>query len=174
MAISGVQGNIPVIKKSYKKLVALGEKAVGSNFKMEVDGYPDLTYLVSTVNLPALQRAVIETFGPHGIKVNQQGEFINAQDIPITFDEVISGLSYKALRDWVKNKKYLTVRLGLVSESATTSAPSTTVICEDCWIELEAVELGNENTTAVVKPSGTLHANWVTWLDDEETTISME
>jgi hypothetical protein len=36
------------------------------------------------------------------------------------------------------------------------------------------VELGNENTTAVVKPSGTLHANWVTWLDDEETTISME
>jgi hypothetical protein len=140
---------------------------------MTVAGYPDLTYLVSTVNLPALQRTVVETFGPHGIKVNQQGEFINAQDIPITFDEVISGLAYKNLREWVKDKKYLTVRLGLVSESQTTSSPSATVVCEDCWIELEAVELGNENTTAVVKPSGTLHANWVSWLDDDEATISM-
>lgn len=175
MAISGVQANIPVVKQSYKRLIALGEKASGADFKMEIAEYPDLTFLVSSVSLPAIQRENMETYGPHGIKVNQQGKFINAQDIPITFDEVITGKAYEALRDWVKNKRYLTVTIGMVSESLTESDPNTTVVLEDCWIEMEATELGNENSATVVKPNGTLHANWVTWLDDDEgATVSIE
>lgn len=165
--ISGVKANIPIVKQTYKKLVALGEKANGAEYKMEIEGYPDLTFLVSSVSLPAIQREMMETFGPYGIKIQQQGKFINSQDIPITFDEVITGKALKALRDWVKNKKYLRVTLGLVSESQDTSDPNTSVECEDCWLECEAIELGNENSATVVKPSGTLHANWVSWLDDD-------
>lgn len=173
--ISGVNANIPIIQQSYKKLVALGEKVSGAEYKMEVEDYPDLTYLVSSVSLPALQREVMETYGPYGIKFNQMGKFINAQDVPITFDEVITGKALEALREWVKEKKYLKVVLGLVSESVTESNANTTVVMEDCWIEMDAVELGNENSATVVKPSGTLHANWVSWLDDSEaTTVSME
>lgn len=169
--ISGVQANIPIIKQSYKRLVALGEKATGADYRMEIEGYPDLTYLVSSVSLPAMQREVVETYGPHGMKFNMQGKFINAQDVPITFDEVITGAALAALRDWVKNKAYLRVTLGLVSESVTVSDPNTTVVMDDCWIECEAIELGNENSATVVKPTGTLHANWVSWLDDDEQSV---
>lgn len=172
--ISGVQANIPAIKKSYKKLVALGEKALGDEYKLEIEGYSNLTYLVSNVQLPPMMRENVETYGPHGVQFNQQGRFKNAQDVPITFDEVISGEAYSALRDWVREKKYLQVTLGLVSESLTTSSASTTVVLEDCWIELEGVDLSNEDGASVVKPSGTLHANWVGWLDDEGTTVSMD
>lgn len=172
-SISGVQANIPIIRRSYKKLVALGEKVTGSEYVMEVEGYPDLKYLVSSVSLPAIQREVVETFGPHGVMVRQQGKYMNAQDIPITFDEVISGRTLAALRDWVENKRYLRVTLGLVSESMTESDPNTTVVMEDCWIECEAVELGNENSTTVVKPTGTLHANWVDWFGENQATVRM-
>jgi len=173
--ISGVQANIPIIKQSYKKIVAYGEKVLGSEYKMEVEGYPDLTWLIASVSMPAMQREMVETVGPHGIKFNQMGKYINAQDVPITFDEVITGKALEALRDWVKNKKYLKVTLGLVSESLTTSNAATSVSMEDCWLECDAIELGNENSATVVKPTGTLHCNWITWLDDDEsTTVSME
>ncbi len=172
--ISNVQGNIPLVKSAYKKWLSHGEKVTGNEYRMVIEGYPDLTYMVSTVNLPALQREMVEAFGTHGVKFMQQGRFVNAQDISITFDEVITGKMYEAIRDWVKNKKYLKVTLGLVSENQPTSSPASTVVCDDCWLELEAVELGNENGATLVKPSGTLHANWVSWLDDAGDTVSME
>lgn len=172
--ISGVEANIPLIKKSYKKFVALGERVTGNEFKMVIEDYPDLTYLVSTVQLPMMQREMVELYGPSGVKFMQQGRYINAQDVSITFEEVISGKMYEALRDWVKNKQYLKVTMGLVSESQTTSSEFTTVVMEDCWIELEGVDLSKEDGAAAIKPSGTIHANWIGWLDDETNTISME
>lgn len=172
--ISNVSGSVPLIKKSYKKWLALGEKVTGNEFKLVIEDYPDLTYLVSSTQLPMMQREMVETYGPNGVKFMQQGRYVNAQDVTITFEEVITGKMYQALRDWVKNKKYLKVTMGLVSESQTTSSEYTTVVMEDCWIELEGVDLSKEDGATVVKPSGTLHANWIGWLDDTSTTISME
>lgn len=172
--ISNVSGNVSLVKKSYKKLLALGEGVAGDEFKMTIEGYPDLPYLVQTSQLPALMRENMETFGPHGVQFNQQGRFKNAQDIPITLKEVISGVAYKALREWVKEKKYLKVVLGLVGESFSTSNEHNTVVLEDCWIEIEGTDLSVEDGGTLVKPSGTLHANWVGWLDDESETLSME
>jgi len=172
--ISGVQGNVALVKKSYKKLLALGEGVSGDEFKMIIEGYPDLTYLVQTSQLPALMRENIESYGPHGVQFNQQGRFKNAQDVSITFKEVITGVAYAALREWVKEKKYLKVTIGLVGESFTTSNEHNTVVLEDTWIEMEGGDLSVEDGTTLVKPSGTLHANWVGWLDGESETISME
>jgi hypothetical protein len=172
--ISNVQGNVPLLKKSYKKWLALGEKVTGNEFKMIIEDYPDLTYLISSTQLPMMQREMVEVYGPHGVKFMQQGRYVNAQDVPITFEEVITGKTLEAIREWVKNKRYLKVTLGLVSESQTTSNEFTTVVMEDCWIELEGVDLSKEDGAAAIKPSGTLHANWIGWLDDETATVSME
>ena len=166
--ISEVKGNVGIVKKSYKKLLALGEGVTGEEFLMKIEGFDDLTYLIQTTQIPAMMRENIESYGPHGVQFNQQGRFKNAQDVPISFKEVISGAAYKALRDWVKNKKYLKVTLALVGESAPTSNANTTVVMEDCWIELEGVDLSVEDGAQVLKPSGTLHANWIGWLDDEQ------
>ncbi len=172
-SISGVKGDIPLVKKSYFKLLALGEGVAGDEFTLAIEGYPDLTYLCQTTQLPALARENIETFGPHGIQFNQQGKYKNAQEIPISFKEVITGVAYKVLREWVREKKYLKVVLGLTGESMPTSSASNTVVLEDCWIEIDGVDLSVEDGGTLIKPSGTLHANWVGWLDDETETVSM-
>lgn len=171
MAISSVTGDVSLLKKTYKKMVSKGEGARGDQFRMTVDGYSDLEFLVQNVQLPPVGREMIETFGPQGVKVQQQGRFKNDAEIPITFKEVLSGETFKAVRDWVKNKKYLQVTIAMMGEGQDSSSPNTTVVLDDCWLELEGVDLSVEDTAAIVKPAGTLHANWVSWCDDEEHTL---
>lgn len=172
--ISNVQQNIPLVKNSYKNLVSLGEGAKGDDFRMVIEGYPNLEYLVQASQLPPLKREMIESKGPHGVMFNQQGNFMNAQDITITFKEVISGLALEALRDWVKEKKYLQVNLALVSESQPDSNSANSVVLEDAWIEIDAVDLSVDDTTTLIKPTGTIHGNWVTWADEEQETLPWE
>lgn len=172
--ISNVQQNVPLVKNSYKNLVSMGEGAKGDDFRMTIEDYPDLEYLVQSTQLPALKREMIESKGPHGVMFNQQGNIMNAQDITVAFKEVISGKALEALRDWVTNKKYLQVTLALVSESQPESVYANSVVLEDAWIEIDAVDLSVDDTTVLVKPSGTIHGNWVTWPDEEQETLPWE
>lgn len=173
--ISGVYGNIRKIRHGYRKLLSYGEGIVADEFALTIEGYPDLRYLCQSVSLPQLMRENVETYGPQGVQFNQQGRFKNAQEIPISFKEVIRGLAYQAIRDWVKNKKYLTCYIALIGESFPTSNRNTTLRLEDCWLELDAVELSVEDGTTIVRPQGTLHANWICWCDDDGvSTISLE
>lgn len=173
--ITGVKGAIPEIRAGYRKLLALGEGVVSDEFIMTFEDVTDIRYLVQTTQMPALQREVIESYGPHGVQFNQQGRYKNAQDIPISFKEVISGKIYEFVRDWVQNKKYLAVKLALTGESYTSSIPSNSLLLEDCWLELEGVDLSVEDGGTLMRPSGTLHANWLSFLDeDQSVTLSME
>jgi len=172
--ISNVQQSVPLVKNSYKSLLSMGEGAKGDDFRMVIENYPDLEYLVQATQLPALKREAIETKGPHGVMFIQQGNIMNAQDITITFKEVISGKALEALREWVKEKLYLQVNLALISESMAESVAANSVVLEDAWIEIDAVDLSVDDTTVLVKPTGTIHANWVTWPDDEQETLAWE
>lgn len=167
--IANVAGNIPNVNKSYKKLLSLGEGAKADDFRMTIEGYSDLEFLVQATQLPELKREMIESYGPHGVKFNQQGKFLNAGDMTITFKEVIDGTAYEALREIVKEKKYVEVRLGLLGESQPESVYGTTCVMSDCWFEIDALDLSVEDGTTLVKPAGTIHYNWVSWLDEEET-----
>jgi hypothetical protein len=172
--ISNVRQNVPLVKNSYKKLVSMGEGVKGDDFRMTIEGYPDLEFLVQSTQLPALKREMIESKGPHGVMFNQQGNFMNAQDITITFKEVISGKALEALRAWVKNKGYKQVTLALISESLPDSAIANSVVMEDAWIEIDAIDLSVDDTTTLIKPTGTIHGNWVTWADEEQETLPWE
>ncbi len=163
-----VKQNVPLVKSSYKKLVSMGEGAKADDFRMTIEGYPDLEYLVQSTQLPAIKREMIESKGPHGVMFNQQGNIMNAQDITVTFKEVISGEALACLQEWVREKSYLKVTLALISESQPESNAYNTVIMEDAWIEIDAVDLSVDDTTVLVKPSGTIHGNWVTWADEDE------
>jgi hypothetical protein len=158
--ISDVSANVPLLKNSYKRFVSLGEGAKADDFILSVSEYPDLKYLVQATQLPELRRDMIESRGPHGVYFNQQGNFKNAGDITITFKEVISGKAYEALADWVLNKKYLTVTIALLAESAPDTVTAAAAVMEDCWLELDAADLSVEDGTTLVKPTGTLHYNW--------------
>lgn len=172
--ISNVQQNVPLVKNSYKRLVSMGEGAKGDDFRMVIEGYADLEFLVQATQLPAIKREMIETKGPHGVMFNQQGNFMNAQDVTITFKEVVSGKTLEALRSWVTNKEYRRVTLALVSESQPESVRANSVVLEDAWIEIDAIDLSVDDTTVLVKPTGTIHGNWVTWPDEEQETLPWE
>ncbi len=158
--------NIPLVKRSYKKLLALGEGINSTDFTMVFDGYENLGYLVQTGQLPEMKREVIDSKGSHGVMFKQQGNFINAGDVTIAFKEVISGELLTTLRKIVKEKIYLDIFLTLNSETKPEGIPGSNLLLEDCWIELDATDLDNDSGTTLIKPSGTIHYNWPTWLDD--------
>ncbi len=168
--IANVAHSIPLVKRSYQKLLSFGEGATSDDFRLTVDLYPNLEYLVQTTQLPALSREPIESFGPHGVQFVQMGRYKNAQEVPISFKEVISGKIYEAIRDWVLNKRYVTVTLGLISESDPQSNAFNTVVMYDTWIELEGADLSVEDAT-LIKPTGNLHANWLDYLDENGIVI---
>ncbi|HEN20862.1 MAG TPA: hypothetical protein ENN86_02510 [Desulfobacteraceae bacterium] len=168
--IAGVNENIGLVRKSYRKFVSLGEGATSDDFRMTVEGYPDLEFLIQASQLPPLAREPIEGFGPHGVQFTQQGRYKNIAEVPITFKEVLSGEVYKTVREWVLKKMYLKITLALLGESDPQSNPNTTVVFEDTWIELEGVDVSVEDAT-LIKPTGTLHVNWLSYLDPESETL---
>lgn len=169
--ITGNAGSISRIKSGYKKLLALGEGVSSDEFIMTFEGNDDVRYLVQSTQLPALMRENIESYGPHGVQFNQQGRFKNAQDVSITFKETIKGLAYQFLRDLVINKKYIKITLTLAGESFTSGNTNTAVNMEDAWIELEAADLSVEDGATLVRPAGTIHANWCDWCDSTSTSV---
>lgn len=161
--ITDVHANIPKIKTGYKKLLGLGEGISSDEFIMTFEGNANIRWLVQSTQLPAVVRENIESYGPQGVQFNQQGRYKNAQDISISIKEVIKGTAYQFIRDWVINKKYLTVRLALAGESFTDGNEHTSIVLEDVWLELEANDLSVEDGATLVRPNGTLHVNWVGW-----------
>ena len=163
----GVIGNVPVIKKSWDRIVGLGEGMVGNEFIMTFEGNDNVRFLVQTSQFPALQRANVETYGPHGVMFRQQAWYQNAQDISVSFKETIKGHAYQFLRSMIQKKLYITIKLAAAGESYLNGNPHAAVILYNSWIELDAADLSVEDGTSLVKPSGTIHANWVSWCDND-------
>lgn len=167
--IANVAGNAANVNKTYKKLLSLGEGAKSDDFRMTFEGYSDIEFLVQATQLPELKREMVETYGPHGVKFNQAGKILNAGDMTITIKEVIEGKAYEFLRDVVKNKKYLEIKLACLGESKPGSPASLSVVLSDAWLEVDALDLSVEDGTTLVKPAGTIHYNWVSYYDDAAT-----
>jgi hypothetical protein len=163
--------NVALVKKSLNKFLSMGEKATSDDFRMTVEGYSELEFLIQTGQLPPIKREMVEIVGPHGMQVQQQGKIINAHEVPITFIETVSGAVLGVLRDWVKNKRYLTVTLAMLSEGDTQSSKAATVRFENCWIESDAIEFSVEDNTPL-KPAATLHVNWVSYFDEDGNTLN--
>ena len=158
--------NVPLVKRSWSRFISLGEKAKADDFRMTFDGYPNLEFLVQTANMPPIKREMVEIVGPHGVQVQQQGKIINAHEVPVTFIETVSGIVLGTLRNWVKEKKYLTVKIAPVSEAQPISVRWNTAVFEQTWIESDAIEFSTEDN-APLKPACTLHVNWVSYFDED-------
>lgn len=160
--ITGAVGNTSLFRTKYNKLVAKGEGLIGTDFALSIEGYEDLSeILVQATQLPPMMREMIESYGPMGVRFLQAGNYNNAAEIPITFKEVIKGDVYKMVREWVTEKKYLKVRLTMTPESAPGGAKPLTFVMHDCWLNLDGVDLSVEDRAAIVKPAGTLIANFI-------------
>jgi hypothetical protein len=159
--ISSVGAVGSLYQQDYKQLLSKGEGATQEDFYLLINDDDDLKFLVQTTQIPQLGREPIESFGPRGVQFTQQGRYRNIHEIPVTFKEVISGLVYLKIRELVVNKTYFDCSLKLVTEGEEVGLELEML---DCWLELEGSDLSVEDA-ALIKPSGTLHANWLDWTE---------
>jgi len=155
------KGNMGYLKTRFLENTLAGEKSIAAEFRMTVDGHPELTTLVRTTQYPAIGRHAVEDFGGMGLQFEQQGTFENKGEITVSVVETITGLALDAIRDIVKNKQSVNITIQATPESMM-GLPSSAhkFRLEHCNIRCDAVDLSTEDVAALVRPNMTIVYNW--------------
>ena len=74
---TNTKADLGLLRNKFRKNIDAGEKLLGAEFEMVFDGYPDLTVLIRTAQMPAMGRADVEDFGPMGLNFTQHGPLEN-------------------------------------------------------------------------------------------------
>lgn len=160
MPIPLAQGNFEMMKQAHTNNIALGERAVSSDFVFTIQGLEHLTPLCRTTSIPENGREPIEDYGQYGQLFQQQAAPKKAGEFGISFVTDVAGELFKAMRDAYRNKTYFNATLALRSEDDPNSKRSMTFYFENCWIKSDAFSLSTEDRTSLVKPDGTFYYNW--------------
>lgn len=158
--LRGQKGNPDVLKQRLIKFRQAGEKALASQFEVDIEGYPDLGIKVTNVQYPPLKRATVEGFGPMGTQSNQQGALENAGTCTAQIVETISGDSLRMLRKMVRDGVVIdAVQIRQTPESAGGKAVGG-VELQDCWIECDSADFANDSVTEILKLPITFQFTW--------------
>lgn len=157
-------GNMNMVKLATAGFMASGHKAVASDFFLSITsgGYPalrGLQMLVQSAQIPEIRRKLVETKGPLGVGVPQQGGPKKDGELTITFVENVTAEVYRNLRTLSDNKVYFEGSLTLSCEESP-KMPGSTYELYGAWIELDPSDLSVEDDANTIKPSGTLHYAW--------------
>nr|AKN37077.1 putative baseplate structural protein [Vibrio cyclitrophicus]AKN38214.1 hypothetical protein [Vibrio splendidus] len=155
-----VKGANNFMRQNFVKHRAVGGRLIASHYKMEIEGHSDLTFKISSTQLPSLERELIETYGPMGVQSNFQGNVKNAGEVTFVIEETINGDTLKALNKIILEKEYVQMRVMTTPEDKGGEATSTYEFLE-VSLMYDAVDLANESVTEIVKPSVTARYNWV-------------
>lgn len=165
MSLSGhfnTRGDVNFLKVKHMQNLQAGEKLQGHEFEMSIDQYPDLTVLIRSTQFPAMGRSDVEDFGQMGLKFVQHGALENSGEIAVMCVETIGGRVLEALRDIVKNKKYIDITIRSTPESLSGISPKPLKFkMTHCKVRSDAIDLSTEDQAALVKPAMTIVYNWV-------------
>lgn len=153
-------GNMPMVRRATSGFMAAGHKAVASDFYFTIKGVENLRVLVQSTQVPEIRRKLVETKGPLGVGVPQQGGPKKDGELTITFAENVTGDVYRELRRLSDTKTYFECRLALVCEEKPGSVAPLIYDFDGAWIELDPSDLSVEDDSSTIKPSGTLHYAW--------------
>ncbi len=161
---TNTKSSLGLLKTKFRKNLDAGEKLLGAEFEMTIDGYPDLTVLIRSTQLPAMGRADVEDFGPMGLNFTQHGPLENKGEITVNCVETIKGPVVRALQDMIRGKKYVNITIKPTPESLDGKpAKGATCRMEHCKLRSDAIELSTEDVQSLVKPSITVTYNWSEW-----------
>lgn len=158
---SNAKGSKARVKANVLAIRALGERLNNSGFVMTFSDAPDMTLRISSTQLAAMKRQLIEGYGPLGVMINQQGNLMNAGETTVQVDEYLDVKTAIFVCDAVDNKKYFDwVTISLVAED-TDFEPLFTQKLEDVWLGTDVMDLSVEDVTTTTKWPLTLNYNWV-------------
>lgn len=152
-------GNLGFLKKRFSANAAAGEKLVGSEFYVEIEGFPGLSILIRNAQLPELTREDVEDFAPSGVKTVQHGTFRNSGEWQMQCAETIKGDVLLALKSIVLGKQYVNMNFYISPESLGGNGDPIRKM-EYCKLSLDAVDFATEDVTQIVRPSIRVVYNW--------------
>ena len=156
------KGDIAYLERRFTQNVNAGEKWMGAEFKMTIEEYPDLEVLIRTTQIGAMGRADAEDFGPMGLAIVQNGPLENKGEIAVTAVETITGTVLKMIREIVRDKKMVTVRIESTPESTSgKGSEHLNFRYKHVKIRSDVIDLSTEDNVAIVKPPMTLMYNWM-------------
>ncbi|HEJ2458044.1 TPA: hypothetical protein SLZ51_002395 [Vibrio cholerae] len=157
MAVPNAKGNVDFLRQAHKKNVALGERAVASDFEVKILEYPELSALFRTAQLPEEKRGEpVEDFGQFGQGFRQYGATKRDGDISGQLVEIKRGDVLKTIAKIVDNKEYVTVEITLVGEDMQAKGYR----LEDVMIAADPADLDVENRTGALRVPVMLQYNW--------------
>lgn len=110
--MSDKDANIDLMSQSFQQSAALGERALQSDFVMEIEGMEWASPLIRTTQLPDITRGEpVEDQGQYGQMYHQYGPPKRNGQITAMIVELKDGRVEDAIWDIVQNKKYVNVRV---------------------------------------------------------------
>ncbi|WP_241647053.1 baseplate protein [Rosenbergiella metrosideri] len=152
--------NMSFLKQRLNQNIAAGEKLISAEYWMTIKGYENISVLIRTTQLPEMTREDVEDVGPGGLKFNQHGVMRNSGEFQVSCVETIEGDVFKAVREWVREKKYLDITISAASESKGGESGGITRSFTHCKIYCDAVDFSYEDVTAAVRPSLRVVYSW--------------
>ena len=155
--VANAKGDVGILKRSFDKNVALGERAVASDYEMVFKGAEQLTALVRTSQMPAFGRGdPVEDWGQFGQGFQQYGAIKRDGDIVANIVELKDGSTTDALKRIIDEKRHIDIDVALVGEGQTRKGWELLT----CTISCDAQELDTSNRTGTVQIPVNIHHNW--------------
>lgn len=158
---SNTKSDVGYLKKRFDQNIAAGEKLIGAEFWAEVEGYPNLSILFRSIQIPEQARQDVEDTMPGGMTMNQHGALKNNGEMQMQCVETIGGAVLAAVREMVYGKKYVNIKIKASAESNSGDSKGLERSLLHCKIYSDAVDFSSEDLTTVVRPNLRVVYNWV-------------
>ncbi len=127
---------------------------------MTIKGYENLSILIRTTQFPEMTREDVEDVGPGGLKFNQHGVMRNSGEFQASCVETIEGHVFKAVRELVREKKYVDIVISASIESKAGGDGGMKRTFTHCKVYCDAIDMSSEDVTTAVRPSLRIVYNW--------------
>ena len=157
MTVPLAKGNIALLNAAHKANVALGERAVSSDFVANIKQHPEITFLIRTAQLPELKRGdPVEDQGQFGQGFSQYGAVKRDGDMAFQIVEIKLGQVGRTLSSIINNKEYVDIEITMTGEDMIPHGYE----LQNCVISTDAVDLDTENRTGPVRIPMNARYNW--------------
>jgi hypothetical protein len=148
--------NAAYLKAFHEKTMALGAKAISSDFTMQIIGYEDIYLLTKQCPWPTLTpQGEIEVSTPLGGKIFEAQQIATALQGQVAFYETVKGQIDQALIDLIVNSNQM-ARFDAIIYKGTPEHYLEARRIFDCFMQLDQPDLDWENRSQPLLISGTM------------------
>lgn len=153
------KGNKDFIRDKVLGTRKLGRKVQASAFECEIEGHPEYTLRVDSVDFPTMNREKTESSGAMGVKSPQYGNLNNMLEFPLVLNEHNDGKTLKFVQRLILDGEAVNIITKITPEEKGGVAIAQRRY-RDCLFECDPVSLGNENGTELIKATINVTAVW--------------